>query len=155
MAGAYGQRTGKAGAWTATPGPDSANPITDIADAWLDRAPRLVIAGRGAPCRLHQESRLIVPLARLLGSVSEYAARINESLDVGGIDPDALARACEQVPGPALVSLPERIAAEEVQGSKAIFPSLAASTHGPFRDPRTGSGRASPPRSGRSGPGDG
>ena len=48
MADVYGRLTGKAGVCLATLGPGATNLITGVADANMDRAPMVAIAGQGS-----------------------------------------------------------------------------------------------------------
>jgi acetolactate synthase I/II/III large subunit len=122
MADVYGRLTGHVGVCTATLGPGATNLITGIADAYLDRAPMIAIAGQGATHRLHKESHQIIDLARLFESVSKYSARINEADAIAEIVAAALAEACASKPGPAFIELPENIAAEAVDRKTPIDP---------------------------------
>ena len=120
MADVYGRLTGHAGVCTATLGPGATNLITGIADAYLDRAPLLAIAGQGATHRLHKESHQIIDLAGLFSRVTKYSARINEAEAIAEITANSLVQACAHKPGPAFIELPENIAAEEVENHDPI-----------------------------------
>lgn len=126
MADMYGRLTGKVGVCTATLGPGATNLITGIADAYLDRAPLLAIAGQGATHRLHKESHQIIDLARLFEGVTKYSARINEAEAIAEITADSLVQACAHKPGPAFIELPENIASEQVEDQDPIAPPPAA-----------------------------
>ena len=65
MADVYGRLTGKAGVCLATLGPGATNLVTGFADANMDRAPIIGIAGQGATTRLHKESHQILHLVNL------------------------------------------------------------------------------------------
>jgi acetolactate synthase-1/2/3 large subunit len=122
MADMYGRLTSKVGVCTATLGPGATNLITGIADAYLDRAPLLAIAGQGATHRLHKESHQIIDLARLFESVTKYSARINEADAIAEIVLDSLVQASAHKPGPAFIEFPENIAAEEIEAQDPISP---------------------------------
>jgi len=64
MADVYGRLTGRAGVCMATLGPGATNLITGFADANMDRAPIVGIAGQGATTRLHKESHQILNLVK-------------------------------------------------------------------------------------------
>ena len=55
MADVYGRLTGRAGVCLATLGPGATNLVTGFADADMDRAPIVAIAGQGATTRMHKE----------------------------------------------------------------------------------------------------
>src|SRR2546430_4133730 len=78
MADVYGRLTGRAGVCMATLGPGATNLITGVADANMDRAPIVAIAGQGATTRLHKESHQILDLVNLFRPISKYAAQILE-----------------------------------------------------------------------------
>ena len=75
MADVYGRLTGRAGVCLGTLGPGATNLITGVADANLDRAPVVAIAGQGSTHRLHKESHQIVDLVNLFAPVSKMALR--------------------------------------------------------------------------------
>ena len=56
MADVYGRLTGKAGVCLATLGPGATNLVTGFADANMDSAPIVAIAGQGATTRMQKES---------------------------------------------------------------------------------------------------
>ncbi len=60
MADVYGRLTGKAGVCLATLGPGATNLVTGFADANMDRAPIIGIAGQGATTRMHKESHQVL-----------------------------------------------------------------------------------------------
>ena len=62
MADVYGRLTGKPGVCFATLGPGATNLITGFADANMDNAPIIAIAGQGATTRMHKESHQILDL---------------------------------------------------------------------------------------------
>src|ERR1700704_5406707 len=78
MADVYGRLTGTAGVCMSTLGPGATNLITGVADANMDRAPIVAIAGQGATTRLHKESHQILDLVNLFRPISKYAAQILE-----------------------------------------------------------------------------
>lgn len=125
MADVYGRLTGDPGVCTATLGPGATNLVTGIADAHLDHAPLLAIAGQGDTRRLHKQSHQIIDLARLFESVTKYSVRIDEPDAIAEIVADALARACAPKPGPAFITLPENIAAGECPAVPPMPPAAA------------------------------
>jgi len=120
MADVYGRLTGKVGVCTATLGPGATNLITGVADAFLDHAPVLAIAGQGATHRLHKRSHQIIDLSDLFAHIAKYSARINEAEAITEMVADALAHAAAQKPGPAFIEFPENIAAGEAEDQQPL-----------------------------------
>ena len=73
MADVYGRLTGKAGVCMSTLGPGATNLITGVADANMDRAPVVAIAGQGATTRMHKESHQILDLVNLFHPITKYS----------------------------------------------------------------------------------
>ena len=78
MADVYGRLTGRAGVCLATLGPGATNLITGVADANMDLAPIVAIAGQGSTKRLHKESHQILDLVNLFAPISKYSTQILE-----------------------------------------------------------------------------
>ena len=78
MADVYGRLTGRAGVCLATLGPGATNLITGVADANLDHAPAVAIAGQAGTTRLHKESHQVRDLGKLFSPVTKYAASLLE-----------------------------------------------------------------------------
>ena len=119
MADVYGRLTGKAGVCLATLGPGATNLITGVADANMDRAPVVAIAGQGATTRLHKESHQILDLTNLFRPISKYTAQIREPEIVPEIVRKAFKVAQTEKPGAAFIDFPENIA-EMVVDKKPI-----------------------------------
>ena len=110
MADVYGRLTGKAGVCLATLGPGATNLITGVADANMDRAPVVAIAGQGATTRLHKESHQILDLINLFRPITKYTAQIREPEIVPEIVRKAFKVAQTEKPGAAFIDFPENIA---------------------------------------------
>lgn len=114
MADVFGRLTGKAGVCMATLGPGATNLITGFADANMDRAPIVAIAGQGATTRMHKESHQILDLVNLFEPISKYSTEIIHA----DITPEVIRKAFKDAqaekPGGAFISLPENIAALDV-----------------------------------------
>ena len=65
MADVYGRLTERAGVCLATLGPGATNLITGVADANMDHAPLVAIAGQAGTNRLHKESHQVLDLNNL------------------------------------------------------------------------------------------
>lgn len=114
MADVYGRLTRRAGVCMATLGPGATNLITGVADANLDRAPLVAIAGQGATTRLHKESHQILDLVNLFQPITKYAAQIAEPEITPEIMRKAFKVAQTEKPGACFIDFPENIAESEV-----------------------------------------
>jgi acetolactate synthase-1/2/3 large subunit len=111
MADVYGRLTGRAGVCLATLGPGATNLITGVADANMDRAPIVAIAGQGATTRLHKESHQILDLVNLFQPITKFAAQILEPEIVPEVVRKAFKVAQTDKPGGAFIDFPENVAA--------------------------------------------
>lgn len=115
MADVYGRLTGRAGVCMSTLGPGATNLITGVADANMDRAPVVAIAGQGATTRLHKESHQILDLLNMFRPITKYAAQILEPEIVPEIVRKAFKVAQTEKPGAAFIDFPENVAAMTVE----------------------------------------
>ena len=120
MADVYGRLTGRPGVCLATLGPGATNLITGVADANMDRAPIIAIAGQGSTHRLHKESHQILDLVNLFLPISKYATQIREPEIVPEIVRKAFKVAKAEKPGCGFIDFPENIAAEGVEGKQPL-----------------------------------
>lgn len=111
MADVHGRLTGKAGVCLATLGPGATNLITGVADAQLDRAPLVAIAGQAGTNRLHKESHQVLNLVNMFAPITKYSAQIMEPSIVTEITRKAFKVAQKEKPGATFIDLPENIAA--------------------------------------------
>jgi acetolactate synthase-1/2/3 large subunit len=116
MADVHGRLTGRAGVCLATLGPGACNLVTGVADANMDRAPVVAIAGQAATTRMHKESHQYLDLTRMFESISKYSAQIREPETIPEIIRKAFKVAQTEKPGLAFVELPENIAEASVEG---------------------------------------
>jgi acetolactate synthase I/II/III large subunit len=114
MADVYGRLTGKAGVCLATLGPGATNLITGFADANMDRAPIIGIAGQGSTSRQHKESHQILDLVNLFEPISKYSTQIRSPDIINEIVRKAFKEAQNEKPGGCFIDFPEDIADEEV-----------------------------------------
>ena len=110
MADVYGRLTGRAGVCMSTLGPGATNLVTGVADANMDRAPIIAIAGQGATTRQHKESHQILDLVNLFDPISKYSVQINEPEIVPEVIRKAFKIAEAEKPGAAFIDFPENIA---------------------------------------------
>ncbi len=120
MADVYGRLTGAPGVCLATLGPGATNLITGVADANMDRAPLVAIAGQGATTRLHKESHQILNLVNLFSPISKYSTQIREPEIIPEIVRKAFKVATTEKPGCAFIDFPENIAKAEVAGKQPL-----------------------------------
>ena len=120
MADVYGRLTCKAGVCLSTLGPGATNLITGVADADMDRAPVVAIAGQGATTRMHKESHQILDLVRMFEPITKYATQIREPEIVSEIVRKAFKVAQTEKPGACFIDFPENIAAAEINGKHPI-----------------------------------
>ena len=120
MADVYGRLTGKAGVCMSTLGPGATNLVTGIADANMDRAPVVAIAGQGATTRLHKESHQILDLVNLFESITKYSRQILEPEIVPEIVRKAFKISQNEKPGCCFIDFPENIAAMELPDSRPL-----------------------------------
>jgi acetolactate synthase I/II/III large subunit len=130
MADVYGRLTGKAGVCLSTLGPGATNLITGVADANMDRAPVVAIAGQGATTRMHKESHQILDLVNLFRPITKYSAQIREPDIVTEIVRKAFKVAQTEKPGCCFIDFPENIAEAKV-GEKQPIEVQSAYTSAP------------------------
>ena len=110
MADVYGRLTGRAGVCLSTLGPGATNLVTGAADANMDRAPVIAIAGQGSTERLHKESHQILDLVNLFAPISKFSVQIGAPEVIPEILRKAFKIAQAEKPGCVFIDLPENIA---------------------------------------------
>ena len=111
MADVYGRLTGRAGVCLATLGPGATNLLTGVADANMDYAPLVAIAGQAGTTRLHKESHQVLDLTRIFESVTKYSTSILEPEIIPEVVRKAFKVALTPKPGASFIEFPENIAA--------------------------------------------
>ena len=114
MADVYGRLTGNPGVCLATLGPGATNLITGFADANMDHAPIVALAGQGATTRMHKESHQILDLVNLFEPISKYSIALLEEEIIPEVVRKAFKVAKMEKPGGSFVSFPENIAGMDV-----------------------------------------
>jgi acetolactate synthase-1/2/3 large subunit len=114
MADVYGRLTGRAGVCLSTLGPGATNLVTGVADANMDRAPVVAIAGQGATTRLHKESHQILDLVNLFEPITKYCTQVREPEIIPEVVRKAFKVAQAEKPGCSFIDFPENIAKMEV-----------------------------------------
>ena len=115
MADVHGRLTGQAGVCLATLGPGATNLITGVADANMDLAPIIAIAGQGSTTRLHKESHQILDLVSMFDPISKYSTQIREGEIIPEIVRKAFKVAEAEKPGCSFIDFPENIAGAVVE----------------------------------------
>jgi acetolactate synthase-1/2/3 large subunit len=120
MADVHGRLTGRAGVCLATLGPGATNLVTGVADANMDRAPLVAIAGQAATTRMHKESHQHLDLVNLFRPITKYSAQVLDA----GIVPEIVRKAFKQAeaekPGASFIDLPENIAKAEIDHKEPL-----------------------------------
>ena len=99
-----------------TLGPGATNLVTGVADANLDHAPLVAIAGQSATTRIHKETHQHLDLVDLFRPISKYAVQVIEPETIPEVVRKAFKQAQSEKPGVSFIDLPENIAQMEVQG---------------------------------------
>ena len=120
MADVYGRLTGKPGVCLATLGPGACNLVTGVADANMDRAPVVAIAGQVGTTRMHKESHQYLDLAQLFEPISKYVAEIRTPEIIPEVVRKAFKQAEAEKPGVSFVELPENVAEAELDEVKPL-----------------------------------
>ena len=110
MADVWGRLTGEPGVCMSTLGPGATNLVTGYADANMDRAPIVAIAGQGSTARLHKESHQILDLVQLFAPISKYSTQVLTPDITPEIVRKAFKVAKSEKPGGAFIDFPENIA---------------------------------------------
>jgi len=117
MADVYGRLTGKAGVCLATLGPGATNLITGVADANLDHAPVVAIAGQASTQRLHKESHQVLDLELIFQPITKYSSRILTPDVINEVVRKAFKLAQAEKTGACFIEFPENIAEMEIDAA--------------------------------------
>lgn len=117
MADVYGRLTGKAGVCLGTLGPGATNLITGVADANMDHAPVVAIAGQASTHRLHKESHQVLDLEEMFRSITKYSARLLTPDIIPEVVRKAFKVAQTEKSGACFIEFPENIAEMDVEES--------------------------------------
>ena len=109
MADVYGRLTGKPGVCLSTLGPGATNLVTGVADANMDNAPLVAIAGQAGTSRLHKESHQVVDLVSMFKPITKYAVQVLEPDTIPEIVRKAFKLAEAEKPGATFIDLPENV----------------------------------------------
>jgi acetolactate synthase-1/2/3 large subunit len=115
MADVYGRLTGRAGVCMATLGPGATNLITGVADANMDHAPVVAIAGQASTHRLHKESHQVLDLELMFQPITKYSSRILTPNIISEVVRKAFKVALAEKTGACFIEFPENIAEMEIE----------------------------------------
>ncbi len=121
MADVYGRLTGKAGVCLATLGPGATNLITGVADANMDHAPLVAIAGQAGTTRLHKESHQVLDLEEMFRGVTKYSARLLTPNIIAEVVRKAFKVAQTEKMGACFIEFPENISEMDVEDDPLII----------------------------------
>jgi acetolactate synthase-1/2/3 large subunit len=116
MADVYGRLTGRAGVCLATLGPGATNLITGVADANMDRAPLVAIAGQAATTRMHKESHQVLDLVGLFRYCTKFSVQVLAPEIVPEVVRKAFKLAQAEKPGASFIEVPENVARMAAEG---------------------------------------
>ena len=131
MADVYGRLTGRAGVCLSTLGPGATNLVTGVADANMDRAPVVAIAGQAATTRMHKESHQHLDLVSLFAPISKYSTQIREPEIIPEVVRKAFKQALTEKPGVSFIDFPENVADADVEGKEPLRVQAAATPEPP------------------------
>lgn len=114
MADVYGRLTGRAGVCLATLGPGATNLLTGVADANMDHAPLVAIAGQAGTNRMHKESHQVLDLVDIFRSVTKYTSRILTPNIIPEVVRKAFKVAQTEKTGATFIEFPENLAKMEM-----------------------------------------
>jgi len=115
MADVYGRLTGKAGVCLSTLGPGATNLVTGVADANMDHAPLVAIAGQAATNRLHKESHQVLDLEGIFQPITKYASRLLTPNVLNEVVRKAFKVAQTEKMGACFIEFPENLAEMDVE----------------------------------------
>ena len=110
MADVYGRLTGRAGVCLSTLGPGATNLVTGVADANMDHAPVVAIAGQASTHRLHKESHQVLDLEQLFDPITKYTTRLLSPNTIPETVRKAFKLAQTEKSGACFIEFPENIA---------------------------------------------
>src|ERR1700737_4267038 len=109
MADMYGRLTGRAGVCLGTLGPGATNLVTAVADAFLDRAPLVALAGQSDLDRMHKESHQYIDLVEIMRPITKWNARVASPEIIPEVVRKAFKVAESEKPGSTHLELPEDV----------------------------------------------
>jgi len=109
IANVYGRLTGHAGVCLTTLGPGATNAATAVADAFLDRAPLVLLTGQSGLERMHKESHQYIDVVALMRPITKWNTMVSDPAVVPEVVRKAFKVAESEKPGPTHLELPEDV----------------------------------------------
>ncbi len=124
MADVYGRLTRRAGVCLSTLGPGATNLITGVADANMDHAPVVAIAGQAGTNRLHKESHQVLDLQKIFDPITKYSTRLLTPNTIPEVVRKAFKQAQMEKSGASFIEFPENLAEMPIEASplRAQYP---------------------------------
>jgi len=116
MADVYGRLTGRAGVCMSTLGPGATNLVTGVADANMDHAPIVAIAGQAGTDRMHKESHQVLDLVNMFNPITKYSSRILTPNIIPEVIRKAFKVAQTEKTGACFIEFPENLAKMDMKG---------------------------------------
>ena len=120
MADVYGRLTRRAGVCLSTLGPGATNLVTGVADANMDHAPVVAIAGQAGTDRMHKESHQVLDLVSMFAPITKYASRLPTPDIIPEVIRKAFKLAQTEKTGACFIEFPENIA--EMDTTHGVLP---------------------------------
>lgn len=117
MADVYGRVTWRAGVCLSTLGPGATNLITGVADANMDHAPLVAIAGQADTNRLHKESHQVLDLQHIFAPITKYSSRVLTPNVVPEVIRKAFKLAQMEKTGACFIEFPENLATMDIDSA--------------------------------------
>src|SRR5688572_29553974 len=100
MADVHGRLTGTCAVAMATLGPGATNLVTGVADAFLDRAPMVVLTGQVGSDKLHKEAHQLIDIVDMFRPITKWNQRVERIDAIPEIVRKAFRVAQMEKPGP-------------------------------------------------------
>jgi acetolactate synthase-1/2/3 large subunit len=120
MADVYGRLTGRPGVCLSTLGPGATNLMTGVADANMDHAPVVAIAGQAGTDRMHKESHQVLDLAIMFQPITKYTSRILTPDIIPEVVRKAFKLSQTEKTGACFIEFPENIAEMELESAPLV-----------------------------------
>jgi acetolactate synthase-1/2/3 large subunit len=125
MAEAYGKATGRPGICFVTRGPGSANAMAGLHVAQQDSTPLILFAGQVERRFLGRDAVQEIDYAAVFGSMTKWAAQIDDAAQMAGMVAHAFETAMSGRPGPVVLALPRDMLGEPADGLDGAFAEAA------------------------------